>query len=728
MKAYINKAELRALTNGEHQNPHHILGRHKYLESFYINAYKPNATKVEVINAGTGESYEMEKIDEAGFFTLMVGEAFDYKFKMTGYNGDVWEYADAYAFDHVMGELDLYLFGQGTHYDIYEKLGAHKMTVDGTEGVCFAVWAPNAKRVSVVGDFSSWDGRVYPMRMLGQSGIYELFIPGLSVGDKYKYEIKTQENYILEKSDPYGNASELRPNTASVVADLNTYKWNDEKWYKEIEQKDVYNQPISIYEVHLGSWKRGATGTGFLNYRELAHELGKYCEEMGYTHIELMPIAEHPFDGSWGYQVTGYFAPTSRFGTPDDFMYFVDYLHQKGIGVIVDWVPAHFPKDGHGLIKFDGSAMYEHEDPKQGEHPHWGTMIFNFGRHEVKNFFISNALFWLEKFHIDGLRVDAVASMLYLDYGKSDGEWIPNPHGGRENLEAVEFFKHLNSILHQKHPKVLMFAEESTSWPGVSRPSEYGGLGFDMKWNMGWMNDFLRYIEKDPIHRKYHHHDLTFSMIYAYTENFVLVLSHDEVVHGKGSMIDKMPGDYWQKFANLRAAYGFMYTHPGKKLNFMGSEFAQFDEWSEAKSLDWHLLEFDKHKQIQDYVKTLNKLYVSEPALWKDDFTSNGFEWINCNDSENSIVAYVRKTDDVNDTIIVVANFTPVPRTLHKVGVPYEGKYKEILNSDSPIFGGSGVVNMKAIQTVAETYDGRPQNIGIKVPPLGVTVLKYQGK
>ena len=585
----------------------------------------------------------------------------------------------------------------------------------------------NAKRVSVIGDFCGWDGRTYPLRNLDHSGIYEIFIPGLQIGDKYKFEIKTQENYIIEKSDPYANYAELRPDTASIVADIEGYEWGDQAFIEKKEASNFLNQPMSIYEVHLGSWKKSDREHGYLTYHELADELVSYVKEMGYTHIELMPVSEHPFDGSWGYQVTGYFAPTSRFGSPKDFMHFVDVCHQNDIGIIVDWVPAHFPKDGHGLINFDGTSLYEHANPMQGEHPHWGTMIFNYGRNEVKNFLIGNALYWLDQYHIDGLRVDAVASMLYLDYGKESGEWIPNPHGGRENYEAVEFFKHLNSILYERHPQVLMIAEESTSWPGVSRPADIGGLGFGLKWNMGWMNDFLRYIEHDPIHRQYHHNDLTFSMVYAFTENFVLVLSHDEVVHGKGSMIGKMPGDYWQKFANLRLAYGFMYAHPGKKLLFMGGEFAQFEEWDESKSLDWHLLEFDKHQQVQNYVKDLNHFYKSERALWYDDFTDKGFQWINCMDNAASVVSMIRMTDKVEETLIVVANFTPVPLNDHKIGVPYKGKYEEIFNSDNEVYGGSGVMNTEPVYSMDESYDHRAQAAVLRVPPLGVTILKYKG-
>lgn len=727
MKNGINKHEFYEIIESNHRDPHHILGIHKKKDVYILNAYQPYAKHISVIVLDEdNKKLDMEKIEE-GFFSIELKKKVNYKLSYEGHDGSSWEMYDPYSFEPVISDLDRYLFAQGTHYEIYKKLGAHKMTINGVSGVLFAVWAPNAKRVSVVGDFCGWDGRIFPMRNLNCSGIYELFIPGLEINTKYKFEIKTQEDFILKKSDPYGNYAELRPNTASVVADISGYQWEDDEWMIQRDSSTPYNKPTLIYEVHLGSWRKPGNGEGFLNYRELAHQLVDYVKEMGYTHIELMPIAEHPFDGSWGYQVIGYFAPTSRFGTPQDFMYFVNYCHKNDIGVLLDWVPAHFPKDAHGLIRFDGTALYEHDDPRQGEHPHWGTMIFNTDRKEVLNFLIANAFYWLEEYHIDGLRVDAVASMLYLDYGKDSGEWIPNVFGGRENLGAVEFFKHLNSIIYGKYQGVLMVAEESTSWAGVSRPTDTGGLGFGMKWNMGWMNDFLRYISKDPIHRKYHHNDLTFSMVYAYTENFILVLSHDEVVHGKGSMIGKMPGDYWQKFANLRAAYGFMYGHPGKKLSFMGNEIAQFDEWNEAKSLDWHLLDFEKHHQMQQYVKDLNHLYRTEKAFWFDDFTPDGFEWINCSDWEASIISYVRKTDKKNDTIVIVANFTPVPRTMHRIGVPYSGQYKEIMNSDELKYGGSGLINEELLKTNDGEWDGKAQHLDLIVPPLGITIIKYMG-
>ena len=728
MEMYTNEIEMNEIINAEHKDPHHFLGQHEQGGQFFINAFKPSAQSVEVINKASGQSMKMNKIHETGLFSVNVGgAAIDYKLRIEEYSGYTWETYDAYSFDPIIQELDIYLFKQGTHYKIYEKMGAHRIVVNGVEGVHFAVWAPNSMRVSVIGDFCGWDGRTYQLRNVDQSGIYEIFIPGIQINDKYKFEIKTHDYQIIEKSDPYANFAELRPNTASVVTDLTGYDWGDGDYQVAKNSKNYLNQPISVYEVHLGSWKKSDREHGYLTYEELADELVEYVKYMGYTHVELMPVAEHPFDGSWGYQVTGYFAPTSRFGSPKGFMQFVDKCHQEGIGVIIDWVPAHFPKDAHGLAKFDGTALYEHADPKQGEHPHWGTLIFNYGRSEVKNFLIGNALFWMDMFHIDGLRVDAVASMLYLDYGKESGEWIPNPHGGRENYEAVEFFKHMNSVLYGKYPNLLMIAEESTSWPGVSRPTEVGGLGFGLKWNMGWMNDFLRYIQHDPIHRQYHHNDLTFSMVYAFTENFVLTLSHDEVVHGKGSMINKMPGDYWQKFANLRASYGYMYTHPGKKCLFMGCEFAQFDEWDEDKSLDWHLLDFDKHKETQNYVKDLNHLYKAEKALWYDDFTNKGFEWINCTDSASSMVSFVRYGEVKEDTLIVVSNFTPVPMNSHRIGLPFKGQFEEIFNSDDLKYGGSGVLNVDLLVSDDQPYDYRDQSLSLKVPPLGLTILKYRG-
>lgn len=728
MKA--NMIEMFQIINSEHADPHNILGQHIYEgEGTAVRVFIPQAKAVKIKDLTDGTVYEAERLHVDGFYELILeGKTapFDYEVIARDYVGNEWATKDPYSFPLFITEFDMHLFNKGTHYEIFEKLGAHPMTMNGTAGVGFAVWAPNARRVSVVGDFNLWDGRRCPMRHRENSGIWELFIPAVQVNDIYKFEIKTQYNEIVLKTDPYGNFFELRPNTAAVVCDLNKYAWNDQAWMVE---RDTFapNRPVSIYEVHLGSWRQVVEEGGrSLTYLELADQLIAYAKEMGYTHIELMPVEEHPFDGSWGYQVTGYYAPTSRFGTPDEFKQFVDRCHQNGIGVILDWVPAHFPKDAFALAKFDGTSLYEHSDPRKGEHPDWGTLIFNYGRNEVRNFLIANAIFWIDKYHIDGLRVDAVASMLYLDYGKKDGEWVANEYGGKENIEAVEFLKHMNSVILGKHPGALMIAEESTSWAGVSHDLQNDGLGFRYKWNMGWMNDFLRYMSKDPVHRKYHHNDLTFSMIYAYTERFILVLSHDEVVHGKGSMIGKMPGDMWQKFANLRLAYGFMFSHPGKKLMFMGSEFAQFSEWSEARSLDWHLLEYDSHKEMHAYVRDLNHLYQELPALWAKDFEDDGFEWINGGDWQASVISFARKAEKDEDTILAVCNFTPVTYEDRRVGVPFAGTYTEIFNSDDEKYGGAGVVNTEPLKAEKRDWDGKTYSIGFRMPPLGITIFKVK--
>jgi 1,4-alpha-glucan branching enzyme len=624
--------------------------------------------------------------------------------------------------------MDLHLFGQGTHYEIFNKLGATPMNVDGVDGVLFGVWAPNAKRISVVGDFNGWNGMRNPMRSLGGGGVWELFIPGLANYDKYKFEILSNTGAFFHKSDPYAFFAELRPSTSSMVYDMRGYKWRDSKWMKKREKQDPLNGPVNIYEVHPGSWRKVAEdGWRFMSWPELARELIPYVKDLGYTHIELMGVSEYPFDGSWGYQVTGYYAPTSRYGSPHEFMAFVDDCHANDIGVIMDWVPAHFPKDAHGLAEFDGTRLYEHADPRQGEHPDWGTLIFNYGRNEVKNFLIANALYWIKEFHIDGLRVDAVASMLYLDYGKNYGQWVPNKYGGRENIDAVEFMKHMNSVLLSAHPNVLMIAEESTAWTGVTRPAEHDGLGFSLKWNMGWMNDFLEYMTKDSVYRRHHHHNLTFSMVYAYSEKYILVLSHDEVVHGKCSLADKMPGDTWQKLANLRSALGFMMGHPGKKLLFMGGEFGQFSEWSEARTLDWFLLDqYEHHRQMLDYTRDLNNLYLREEALWQSDFDGGGFSWINCDDNERSILSFMRiahKKKTV-EYVLFVCNFTPCPHLDYRMGVPANIQYTEILNSDAGKYGGSGIINPEPLHAQDHLCDGKQYSIPIKLPPLGMVVLK----
>ncbi len=624
-------------------------------------------------------------------------------------------------------EYDVHLYAEGTHYRIFEKLGAHPIEVKGKKGVHFAVWAPSAEGISVIGDFNEWKADATPMKPIAGSGIWAAFVPGLKEGATYKYFVKGANGYRAEKSDPFGFASEERPKTASVVWEMDKYKWNDKKWMETRGSKNGLEAPISIYEMHPGSWMRvPEENNRWLTYRELADKLSKYLKEMNFTHVELMPIAEHPLDLSWGYQVVGYFAPTSRFGNPDDFAYFVDVMHQNGIGVIVDWVPSHYPKDGHGLGNFDGTHLYEHSDERQGEHKEWGTYVFNYGRYEVSNFLISNALFWLEKYHIDGLRVDAVASMLYLDYGRKDGEWLPNQYGGRENIEAINFLKRLNERVYLEHPDVLVVAEESTAWPQVSKPTYLGGLGFGLKWDMGWMHDTLQYMQNEPIHRKYHHNKLTFRGLYSYSENFVLALSHDEVVYGKKSLLSKMPGDDWQKFANLRLLFGYMYTITGKKLIFMGGEFGQFNEWYHEASLDWHLLENPLNHGLQAWMKDLNKVYKEEVALFELDKDGNGFEWIDCTDYEQSIFTYMRNARDPKNNLVVACNFTPVPRHNYMVGVPHGGYWKEILNSDASAYGGSGQGNLGGIDASPVSFHGRRNALVMTLPPLSMVVFKAQ--
>ena len=736
-----NMHELMQIIEGGYANPHGILGIHKLGTGWIIRVFNPSAASVEVFfPEGQPGRFPMDKIHTAGVFTLQLKEAPAHRYKLafTGHDGQTWEGWDPYSFGQILSEMDLYLYGQGTHYRLYDKLGANTVIVDGVQGVHFAVWAPNAKNVGVIGDFNDWDSRRHPMRNLAASGVWELFVPGLTYYDRYKFEIKSGTE-TFAKADPYAHFAEHRPGTASMVYDIEGYKWSDDKWMKNRSKKDPRQGPINIYEFHPGSWRRVASdGDRFMSWPEMARELIPYVKEMGYTHVEIMPVMEHPYDASWGYQVTGYYAPTSRYGSPRQFMEFIDACHAEGIGVILDWVPAHFPKDAHGLAMFDGTKLYEHEDPRQGEHPEWGTLIFNYGRNEVKNFLIANALFWIEKYHIDGLRVDAVASMLYLDYGKDSGQWVANEHGGRENIEAVEFIKHMNSVLLGAHPHVLMIAEESTTWEGATRPAQEDGLGFSLKWNMGWMNDFLSYMAMDSVHRKHHHNKLTFGMMYNYSEKYVLVLSHDEVVHGKRSMVNKMPGDTWQKLANLRAAYGFMMGHPGKKLLFMGGEFAQFEEWSETKGLHWFLPEqYEHHRQMQVFVRDLNHLYLQERALWQRDFSGDGFGWINCDDNKRSIISFFRvgeirrrsKADQAAkgstyEHLVFICNFTPVPCLDYRVGVPVPGKYTEILNSDHGKYGGSGVVNPGVLAAEEYLCDGRQYSLPVKLPALGVVVLK----
>ena len=626
-------------------------------------------------------------------------------------------------------EFDQYLFGQGTHYDLYNKLGAHPMTVDGEEGVYFAVWAPNAEAVSLVGNFNEWDENATPMERLEPLGIYEIFLPEMKIGDIYKYCVTTKAGYTILKADPYGFQAELRPNNASVIADISDFKWQDSRWMKKREKFDDKKDPMFVYEVHPGSWKKHEQTEedvdGFYNYREMAHELAKYVKDMGYTHVELMGIAEHPFDGSWGYQVTNYFAPTSRHGSPEDFQYFINYLHQQNIGVILDWVPAHFPRDAFGLAEFDGTCLYEYADPRKGEHPDWGTKVFDYGKTEVRNFLICNALFWLEKYHVDGLRVDAVASMLYLDYGREDGQWVPNIYGGNENLEAIEFFKHLNTIVKKRNPGIVMIAEESTAWPKVTYKAENGGLDFSLKWNMGWMHDFLEYMKLDPYFRKYNHTKMNFAMVYAYSENYMLVLSHDEVVHLKCSMIEKMPGSYEEKFKNLMAGYAFMTGHPGKKLLFMGQDFGQHREWSEERELDWFLLEKEPNHQLQLFVKELLHLYKSNKCLYEYDCWPEGFEWINADDGDRSIFSFVRHSASGKNNMLFVINFTPVERPDYRVGTTCRRKHTLVLNSDDKKFGGKGKRRPKEYKPAKKECDGRKYSIQYKLPAYGVAVFKF---
>ena len=721
----INWMEVEALVNAKHDNPHHILGIHECLNDVYVNVFIPDAKIVKIVDIESGKEYALVSDRVKDFYSVKIKDKgrFDYLVKVKFEDGKEESFVDPYVFEPVIDPIDVSLFNEGEHYEIYDKLGAHPMEVDGVKGTLFALWAPNAERVSVVGNFNSWNGKRYQMRKIDYSGIFELFIPGDFVGEIYKYEVASKKGDVFMKADPYGFSSEVRPANASIVTDL-TYKWGDDKYMAARDKKKILEKPMNVYEVHLGSWKRPLDGREFFNYREIAEKLSEYMISMGYTHAELMPIMEHPYDPSWGYQVTGYYAPTSRYGSPEDFMYFVDYMHKKGLGVIIDWVPAHFPKDEHGLGRFDGTALYEHEDPRKGEHPHWGTYIFNYARNEVRNFLVANALYWADKYHVDGIRMDAVASMLYLDYGRGDGQWVPNKFGGNENLEAIEFIRELNTKMNELFPGVIMIAEESTAWPMMTRPIEEGGLGFDFKWNMGWMNDFLNYMKQDPLYRKYHHQELTFSMVYAYSEKFILVLSHDEVVHEKASMIEKMPGGYEDKFSNLRTAYGYMMTHPGRKLLFMGQEFAQMKEWNESSELDWSLFEFDAHRYLHEYVKDLNKLYDSEPALYELDNDPEGFMWINANDANHSILSFERRGKNEKDTLLVVLNFTPVDSKNYKLAVPSAGKWKEVFSSDAAKYGGDGRNNKTAKQSKAGKVDGRSNYITVNIPGLSMSVFK----
>jgi 1,4-alpha-glucan branching enzyme len=703
-------------------DPHSVLGAHETDGGVVVRAYRPEARSVRVQPAGV----EAELTDPSGLWEALLPKAtlpLEYELEVEYPNGDTFTLRDPYAFLPTLGELDLYLVGEGRHEDLYERLGAHVRELGGVSGTAFAVWAPNARSVSVVGDFNSWDGRLHPMRSLGSSGVWELFVPDVREGATYKFEVHAQNGQLRLKADPVAFAAEVPPANSSVVY-RSTHEWTDDEWLASRAMVDQLRSPISIYEVHLGSWRRNTLeGNRALNYLELADELGDYVKDLGFTHVELMPIMEHPFAGSWGYQVTGYYAPTSRFGTPDEFRTFVDRLHAKGIGVILDWVPAHFPRDDWALARFDGTALYEHEDPRIGAHPDWGTLIFNLRRREVKNFLLANALYWLKEHHTDGLRVDAVASMLYLDYSREDGEWLPNEHGGRENLEAVEFLKEVNELMYAREPGIISAAEESTAWPGVSRPTYLGGLGFGFKWNMGWMHDTLAYFQKDPVHRAYHHHTLTFSLMYAFSENFVLPLSHDEVVHGKRSLLDKMPGDRWQKFANLRSLYAYMWAHPGKKLLFMGGELAEWEEWNYDGSLHWNLLEYPEHQGVQSLVRDLNLAYRAEPALWQVDDDPSGFRWLEANDAANNVVAFARLDAKGERPVVCVLNLSPVPRYEYRVGMPAAGRWREAVNTDSAYYGGSGVGNLGGVDAEAAPWHDQPYSALLTLPPLGAVWL-----
>lgn len=724
----IKREELIRIQYGDSDCPQNVLGRHMTGDGQIIRACHPDAVGMCVL-LPDGTRYGMERIDDTPIFSVYIPGKYKFPYQLEAWfeNGTNYVYGDPYSFRSKITDKDLYLFGKGIHYTIYEKLGAHPMTIDGVRGTYFAVWAPGAGRVSVVGDFCLWDGRRYQMRRHGSMGIFELFIPGIHAGTIYKFEIKTKEGKLLLKTDPYGYSTQVRPGTGSIVTDLKTYRWDDQRYMRNRKKRDFSKKPMAVYEVHLPSWRRkGKNEQNMLTYQELAHQLADYVKDMGYTHVELVGLSEHPLDGSWGYQVTGYYAPTSRHGKPEDFMYFVDYLHTKGIGVILDWVPGHFPKDSHGLVRFDGTCLYEHPDPKKGEQPQWNTLVFDYSKPEVKNFLIANALFWMKKFHIDGIRVDAVASMLYLDFGRNREQWLPNRYGGRENLEAVEFLKHLNSIVQKQGEGGYTIAEESSAWPGVTKSLDQGGLGFDMKWNMGWTHDFLNYMRKEPNQRGNHHQDLIFSMMYFYDEQFVQALSHDEVVHEKGSMVRKMPGSDEDKFDNLRLTYGFMFAHPGKKLMFMGQEFAQWSEWNEGKSLDWHLLNYGYHGRMQQYVRTLLHLYKKYKALHELDYDRRGFEWISRSNADQSVISFVRRAEDGKKNLLFLCNFQKNGYERYRIGVPQGGRYKLILNSDDKKYGGTGKYKIKKNQTAEyHVCDGLGQSIETALPPLSILMFEY---
>lgn len=722
----INWNEVDAFVSGKHDNPHHILGMHETSDGVYINAYFPGAKSVFAIKKSDGKRYELISDRVAGFFTTKIEneKPFVYSFCVEDSLGEQKQVADPYTFNAVIDPIDISRLNEGVHYEIYEKLGAHPCVLDGCPGVLFAVWAPHAARVSVVGDFNEWNGKIHMMRRVEYSDIFELFIPELTCGEIYKYEIMTREGHTFMKPDPYGNYAEVRPANASRVADL-SYEWNDDA-YRTQQSQNKDEKPMNIYEVHLGSFKRPDDGREFFTYRELAKELTAYVKDMGYTHVELLPIMEHENDASWGYQTTGFFAPTSRYGTPCDFMYFVDYMHQNGIGVICDWVPSQFPMNEGGLARFDGAPLYEPEDARRSENTRWGTYIFDYGRKEVKNFLLSNALYWVSKYHLDGLRIDSVASMLYLDYGRSYGNWIPNQYGGNENLDAIAFLKELSELLESRHPECMLIVEEESGWPMLTETVADGGMGFDYQWNTTWMNNLLSYMALDPLYRKYEHKKLTSSLTTAYNEKYILEFSHNEVVGGKGSIVDQMPGGYEEKFSNLRLLYGYMMVHPGKKLLFMGQEFAQFKEFNEMGEIDWELLQFDAHSILRDYVKALNNLYKKEPALYMEDCSTDGFEWINDRAANESVLSFLRKTKDDKDMLLVVCNFTPVEHEKYKVGVPLSGTYKEIFCSDYEKFGGDGSKNNKAIASKRSACDDRKNSITISLAPLSMSIFKLE--
>src|SRR6266478_7199206 len=730
MNITVPPHDIHRLLHAEHDDPFGVLGLNQIDQVWVVRSFRPDAKELAIVDRHNVERrFPAIRIVEEGLYEALlegVSEAFDYLLEVTTWSGETFQISDPYSYGPILGELDMHLYKVGNHYEIYEKLGAHLTQIKGHAGVSFAVWAPSAQRVSVVGDFNSWDGRTHQMRKRIEAGIWEIFVPGVAEGAHYKYEVRSCFGNVVLKSDPFSFFGQHGVQTASLVFNLDRFKWSDDAWVEERKTRYWPQQPVSIYEVHLGSWARvPEENDRYLSYIELADRLIPYVKEMGYTHVELLPVAEHPFAGSWGYQVTGYYAPSSRFGNPDEFRHFVDRCHQEGIGVILDWVPGHFPKDAFGLAQFDGTGLYEHADPRQGEHRDWGTLIFNYGRNEVRNFLIANGLFWLEKYHIDGLRVDAVASMLYLDYSRKAGEWVPNAYGGRENLDAIYFIKRFNEVCYERYPGIMTIAEESTAWPGVSRPTYLGGLGFGFKWNMGWMHDFLQYMSLDPIFRRYHHGNITFSLLYAFQENFILVLSHDEVVYGKRSLLSKMPGDEWQQFANLRMFYAWMYAHPGKKLLFMGGEFGQRREWNHDRELDWELLGLPRHDGLRRLVQHLNYIYTSEPALWQLDDTYEGFDWIDLHDADNSVVSFLRKSRE-GDVVAFVVNATPMVRYNYRLGVPESGFYRELINSDAETYGGSNVGNLGGVDTQDVPWMGRQYSIVIHLPPLAIVAFKLE--